>query len=314
MEKLIEIKNLRKSFPQGGGGLLNPVKNYVHALNGVSLEVYKGEILGVVGESGCGKSTLGRCVLNLIEPTSGEVIFHGIDSDKELRRKAQLIFQSPYSSLNPKMRIKETLKEPLLVNGIKDTEAAIEEIISLVGLDKEDLKRYPHEFSGGQRQRIAIARSLILKPEFVVADEPLSALDVSIQAQIINLLIELKEKMSLTYLFISHDLSVVRYLCDRVAVMYLGEIVELAPKDVLFENPKHPYSQALLSSAQSIDVTKSAKKIILDGDLPSVTNLPEGCTFHTRCIYASEACKLIRPEMKYSEDGSCARCIRVNAD
>lgn len=262
MENLIEVKNLVKTY-QSQSGFLMPKAEEVHAIRGVTLEIKKGEILGLVGESGCGKSTLGNCILKLLDVTSGEIYFKGENilkynskQTKEFRCKAQLIFQNPYSSLNPKMKIEEILKEPLVVNGINsknEQNERLEAVLRFVSLSKSDLSRYPHEFSGGQRQRIAIARALILRPEFIVADEPISALDVSIQAQIINLLIELKDRLDLTYLFISHDLNVVRYLCSRIAIMYKGEIVEIGDTESIFCNPQHPYTQTLLCAIPSIN-------------------------------------------------------------
>ena len=321
MNKLFEINNLNMHYPVTDG-LLGNVKGYVYALNGVDIEIYENEILGLVGESGSGKSTLGNCILKLIEPTSGEVIFEGENilskNKKQLRafrKKAQLIFQNPYMSLNPRMKIYDILKEPFIVNGIndrKEIDEKIKQIIQLIGMQEEILNRYPHEFSGGQRQRIAIARAIILNPEFVVADEPVSALDVSIQAQIINLLIELKQHLNLTMLFISHDLSIIKYISDRIAVMYLGEIVEIAEKNEFFANHKHPYSQALLNAVPTISNQTNTKKAILQGDIPSPTNLPSGCKFHTRCPYAFDKCKTETPELKEISQGHKVRCFLDN--
>ena len=314
MKKLFEIKNLNMHYPIVDG-LLGNVQGYIYALNNVDLEIFENEILGLVGESGSGKSTLGNCVLKLIEPTNGEVIFNGENilnkkkkDLKKFRKKAQLIFQNPYMSLNPRMKIYDILKEPFIVHKIKDYDEVIKKIIKLIGMDEEVLSRYPHEFSGGQRQRIAIARAIVLNPEFIVADEPVSALDVSIQAQIVNLLIELKEHLNLTMLFISHDLSIIKYISDRVAVMYLGEIVEIAPKDEFFNNHKHPYSEALLNAVPVISEDKT-KKIILEGDLPSPSNPPSGCKFHTRCPYVMDKCKTEHPELKELAPNHKVRCF-----
>ena len=317
MKKLFEIKNLNMHYPVIDG-LLGNLKGYVYALNNVDLEIFENEILGLVGESGSGKSTLGNCVLKLINPTSGEVIFDNENilskkkkELKDFRKKAQLIFQNPYMSLNPRMKIYDILKEPFIINKIKDKkiiEDKIKKIINLIGMQEEVLSRYPHEFSGGQRQRIAIARAIILNPQFIVADEPVSALDVSIQAQIINLLIDLKEHLNLTMLFISHDLSVIKFISDRIVVMYLGEIVEIADKNELFNNHKHPYTEALLNAVPVISENK-VKKMILSGDLPSPQNPPKGCKFHTRCPYVMEKCKCNQPELKEISENHKIRCF-----
>lgn len=315
MDKLLEIQDLDMYYPIQSDFMSNK-KEYLRALNGINLDIYRGEILGLVGESGCGKSTLGKAILKLINP-SGDVIFEEeniMDFNskelKEFRKKSQMIFQNPYSSLDPRMTVYNLLKEPLVVHNIRDKneiDARIEEIIQLVGLKKDDLSRYPHEFSGGQRQRIAIARALILRPKFLVADEPVSALDVSIQAQIITLLKDLKEKLDLTVLFISHDLGVVKYLSDRIAVMYLGDIVELAPAQKLFENPMHPYTKALISAVPSIH-TSADSKIELKGDLPSPKNPPRACKFHTRCPFAKEICSKVEPEIVEISDSHFVKC------
>lgn len=317
-EKLVQIKNLNMFYPISSdfAGFSNAPKEFLHALNGIDLDIYKGEILGLVGESGCGKSTLGKAILKLINPT-GEVLYEDKDilnfdtkTLKQFRKKAQLIFQNPFSSLDPRMTVYALLREPLVVHKIRNKQeinSRIHEIINLVGLNEEDLKRYPHEFSGGQRQRIAIARALILKPEFLVADEPVSALDVSIQAQIITLLQELKEKLNLTILFISHDLGVVKYLSDRIAVMYLGDIVELAKADELFNNPKHPYTKALISAVPSIH-KKETEEIKLQGDLPSPKNPPKACKFHTRCPNCMEICTQKEPEIIKISDSHYVKC------
>lgn len=297
MENLIEIKNLYKTY-QTKGGFLTPQTKPTHAIRGVSLDIKKGEILGLVGESGCGKSTLGNCVLKLLDITKGKIFYKGLDISKldkkelkKFRESAQMIFQNPYSSLNPKMKIKEILLEPLIVNGVKNKKRKkmlLKNVLRHVGLSDDDVQRYPHEFSGGQRQRIAIARALILNPEFIVADEPISALDVSIQAQIINLLIELKKKMNLTYLFISHDLNVVKYLCSRVAIMYLGEIVEIGLVEEIFEHPKHPYTKLLLSSIPNIE---NDKQIIIESKGEVSYTQESSCMFYDRCTLKNEECK-----------------------
>lgn len=307
MTELIEIKDLHVEY-SSNNGFLNE-KKIIHAVNGVTLDINKGEILAIAGESGCGKSTLSKAIIKLEPIKKGEIYFNNQniqkfnkDELKNFRQKVQMVFQNPYASLNPKMKISEILQEPLLINTDFKTEKInqiINEKIRLVGLDESCLSLYPHEFSGGQRQRIAIARALVLNPEFILADEPVSALDVSIQAQVINLLKELKEKCNLTFLLITHDMSVIKYLADRVAIMYLGEIVELGSCGDIFTNPLHPYTKALLSSAPQIN--KSNKKILLKGDLPSPASPPKGCKFHTRCPYVMEKCKKCVPESKGSK-------------
>lgn len=317
MKTLFDIKNLNMHYPVTDG-ITNTVKGYVYALNDVNLKIYENEILGLVGESGSGKSTLGNCVLKLITPTSGEVIFNNENilkkkksELKNFRKSAQLIFQNPYMSLDPRMKIYDILKEPFIINGIKDKKEineTIKKIIDLIGMKEEVLTRYPHEFSGGQRQRIAIARAIILNPQFIVADEPVSALDVSIQAQIINLLLNLKDHLNLTMLFISHDLSVVKYISDRIAVMYLGEIVELATKDELFDNHKHPYTQILLDAVPVISENKKERKIE-HKEAPSVRELPKGCKFQSRCPYVMDKCKECSPELKEIAPNHYVRCF-----
>lgn len=318
---LLEIKNLNVTY-QTKKGLIGKIQT-VHAVNNVSLDIQKGEILAIAGESGCGKSTLAKAIMKLVQSDSGEIILNGenvlnLKHNKDLKKfyqKVQMIFQNPYSSLNPKMKIGEILKEPLIINtNLKKEEITkiVEEKIKKVGLDKSALNLYPHEFSGGQRQRIAIARSLILNPEFIIADEPVSALDVSIQAQIINLLKQLKEDFNLTFLFISHDLSVIKYLSDRIAIMYLGEVVEIGRTEEIFQNPKHPYTKALLSSVPELNPQDEKERIHLQGELPSPENLPTGCKFHTRCPYVMEICKTSSPQIKEFSDTHNCKCFLYN--
>lgn len=318
---LLEIKNLNVTY-QTKKGLIGKIQT-VHAVNNVSLDIQKGEILAIAGESGCGKSTLAKAIMKLVQSDSGEILLNGenvlnLKHNKDLKKfyqKVQMIFQNPYSSLNPKMKIGEILKEPLIINtNLKKEEITkiVEEKIKKVGLDKSALNLYPHEFSGGQRQRIAIARSLILNPEFIIADEPVSALDVSIQAQIINLLKQLKEDFNLTFLFISHDLSVIKYLSDRIAIMYLGEVVEIGRTEEIFKNPKHPYTKALLSSVPELNPQDEKEKIHLQGELPSPENLPTGCKFHTRCPYVMEICKTSTPQVKEFSDTHNCKCFLYN--
>ena len=303
-ETLVKIKDLFVEY-QTNKGILGG-KKIIHAVNGVSLDIYKGEILALAGESGCGKSTLAKALMRLEHAKSGEILINKKNilslnrADlKKFRKHAQMVFQNPYASLNPKMKIFDILKEPLEINTDltkEKIENLVKEKIKLAGLDESCLELFPHEFSGGQRQRIAIARALVLNPEFIIADEPVSALDVSIQAQVINLLKELKEKYNLTIVLITHDMSVIQYLADRVAVMYLGEIVECGKTNDIFSTPLHPYTKALLSSVPQIN--KTGRKIILKGDLPSPANLPQGCKFHTRCPNVMEKCKSCRPQEK----------------
>lgn len=317
MENLFEISELYLQYNSRKG--VSGREEKVNALNGVDLDIRRGEILAIAGESGCGKSTLAKTLINLVKPQRGIIKFEGQDlagisseAMKAFRQKVQMVFQNPYASLNPKMKIYEILEEALVINTSytkNRRREVILEKISQVGLDKDCLEKYPHEFSGGQRQRIAIARALVLDPVCIVADEPVSALDVSIQAQIINLLKDLKEKYNLTIIFISHDLRVIKYLSDRVAVMYLGEIVELAPSKELFSNPKHPYTKALLNAIPSFEKKKIAEDLLLKGDLPSVTNLPKGCLFHTRCPQVMEICRTNHPIL---EGKDCVRCWLYN--
>lgn len=299
---LLEIKNLEKKFI-AKKTWFQP-KQYVHAVNGVSLELNERETIGIVGESGCGKSTTGRCILRLIEPTSGEIIYQGKNLTSlskhemnKLRKDIQMVFQDPMASMNPKLSIREILSEPLIAHEIPKNqhEHLLKETIELVGLSENHLTRFPHEISGGQRQRIGIARAIILKPKIVVLDEPVSALDVSVQSQILNLLQDLQEELGLSYIFISHDLGVVEHIAHRVGVMYLGEMVEIANKEQLFEKPLHPYTMALMSAIPKTDPDEVKERIILNGELPSPSNPPAGCKFHPRCVYALDACKVTKP-------------------
>ena len=304
-EVLLSVRNLVKRFPIKGG-ILGREVGAVKAVSGVSFDIYKGETLGLVGESGCGKSTLGRCILRLIEPTSGEILFKGQDITKlgqnelrKLRRNMQIVFQDPYASLNPRMTIEEVLGEPMIIHGLAKNRAErqknIHELLDLVGLRREAMSRYPHEFSGGQRQRICIARALAVKPEFLVCDEPVSALDVSIQAQIVNLMQDLQKELKLTYLFIAHDLKVVEHISNRVAVMYLGKIAEMADADELYSRPRHPYTKALLSAIPIPDPTHKIQRVILQGDVPSPINPPSGCFFNPRCPIVHDNCRVDPP-------------------
>jgi oligopeptide/dipeptide ABC transporter ATP-binding protein len=317
MNTLLEVKGLKKYYPISSG-LFNKTTGFVKAVDDVSFSVNEGETLGIVGESGCGKSTTGRTILRLNEPTEGDVIFQGQhlstlkgDGLRKVRRDMQIVFQDPYASLNPRMTIGTILEEPLKIHGLAagaERKQRVKELLDIVGLTEHHYNRYPHEFSGGQRQRIGIARALITKPKLIVADEPVSALDVSIQSQILNLMKDLQEQFKLTYIFISHDLSVVRHICDRVGVMYLGALVELAPKHKLYENPQHPYTQALLSAVPHPNPRESRERIILSGDVPSPSNPPAGCAFHTRCRFTMERCKTERPVLKQSTPGHWVAC------
>ena len=316
---LLEVNNLVKYFPIRGGLLSRVVAN-VKAVNDVSFKIQKGEVLGLVGESGSGKTTAGRAILRLIEPTSGEVKFNGVDVVKlsksemrEYRKKMQIIFQDPFASLNPRMTVGDIIGEALMIHNLASGQARtdkVAELLKRVGLSPDHMRRYPHEFSGGQRQRIGIARALAVDPQFIVADEPVSALDVSIQAQVVNLLEDLQRDLGLTLLFIAHDLSVVEYICDRVAVMYLGRVMEVATSRELYTNPKHPYTEALLSAAPIPDPTIKRDRIILEGDIPSPINPPSGCVFRTRCRYKITECEHTVPELREVSPGHFKACIR----
>lgn len=315
---LLEVKGLKKYFPIKSG-MLKRTKNFVKAVDDVSFSVKKGETLGIVGESGCGKSTTGRTILRLIEPTAGDVVFEGENlaslslSQMRLKRKdIQIIFQDPFASLNPRMSIGEIIEEPMIIfgmyNNAKQRKKKVVELMEVVGLGPEHADRFPHEFSGGQRQRIGIARALSLNPKLIIADEPVSALDVSIQSQVLNLLRDLQKKFGLTYIFISHDLSVVKHFCDRIGVMYLGRMVELGPKPMIYQNPLHPYTRSLLSAVPNPNPKIKRERIILTGDVPSPVNPPSGCAFHTRCPDCMEICKVERPKFVSMEDGRSVAC------
>lgn len=314
---LLKVENLTKYFPIRAGMLARKVGD-VKAVNDISFEVYEGETLGIVGESGCGKSTTGRVIMRLHEPTSGKVTFDGVEltslSNEEMRkarRDIQMVFQDPYASLNPRHTIEKILEEPLIVHGIGTAEERrrkVIEYLEVVGLSAYHAKRYPHQFSGGQRQRIGIARALMTNPKLIIADEPVSALDVSIQAQVLNLMQKLQEDLKLTYIFIAHDLGVVRHISDRVGVMYLGRMVELANSEDLYAEPLHPYSQALLSAVPIPDPTYEREQVILTGDIPSPSNPPNGCAFHTRCPMAMDICKQQVPQFKEVKTGHSVAC------
>ena len=314
---LLEIRNLKKYYSVKSG-FLNKDRRSVKAVDGINLSVKQGEILGIVGESGCGKSTLGRSILRLIEPTSGEVIFEGTNicglKKEEMRlkrREMQIVFQDPGASLNPRLTVGEIIGEPLEVFHIcegKEKEERIYKLMDLVGINRAYINRFPHEFSGGQRQRLGIARALAVNPKLIICDEPVSALDVSIRAQVLNLMKELKDKLNLTYIFISHDLSVVHHICDRVAVMYLGRVVEIADKKQIYENPVHPYTKALLSAIPMPDPEVKRERIILQGDVPNPADPPSGCHFHKRCPYAKKECSETVPPFVTVEPGHQVLC------
>ena len=319
---LLEVKNLKMYFPVGGGFLSRKPVGYVKAVDDISFIVKRGETLGLVGESGCGKTTTGRCILQLYKPTAGQVIFDGQDLTelnskrmRAIRREMQVIFQDPYSSLNPRMTAGNIIGEPLIVHGLvsgkQEYREKVSELLTNVGLNPYMADRFPHEFSGGQRQRIGVARALSVSPSFIVADEPVSALDVSIQAQIINLLEDLQEQFNLTYLFIAHDLSVVRHISDRVGVMYLGHLVEMADRNEIYRNPLHPYTKALLSAVPIPDPVLDAERerVMLSGEVPSPLNPPSGCVFHPRCPVANNECSRVFPELREVESKHDVACI-----
>jgi oligopeptide/dipeptide ABC transporter ATP-binding protein len=316
-EKILEIKNLKKYFAIKGSAFKGK-GGQVKAVDDVSFDLYRGETLGIVGESGSGKSTLGRTILRLLEPTEGEIIFEGTNLEKlslrkldGYRKNMQMVFQDPFSSLNPRMRVGKLISEPLAVRKIlnkADQSKKVLDLIGKVGLPKESLTKFPHEFSGGQRQRIGIARALSLNPQLIIADEPVSALDVSVQSQVLNLMMDLQDEFNLTYLFISHDLSVVKHISDRVGVMYLGKLVEIGLKKDIYDNPLHPYTQALLSAIPMVGFGSKREIIQLKGEPPSPSDPPSGCAFHTRCSHAFDRCKIERPELIQQKEGQSVAC------
>ena len=320
---LIRAEHLTKHFPITRGVIFQKQVGAVQAVDDLNFEIYQGETFGMVGESGCGKSTTGRAILQLYKPTSGKVFYEDTEltaasaqTMQKMRRNIQIIFQDPYASLNPRLTVGNIIAEPLEVHNIgtqEERRERVQDLLRLVGLNPYFVNRYPHEFSGGQRQRIGVARALALEPKFIVCDEPISALDVSIQAQVVNLLEKLQDELGLTYLFIAHDLSMVRHISDRVSVMYLGKMVELAERNELYENPLHPYTQALLSAVPVPNPREEAKRhrVILEGDVPSPINPPSGCRFHTRCPIAEEVCKQVAPEWREASDGHWVACHLV---
>lgn len=320
-EVLLKVDNLKKYFPINGG-IFGRKIGEVKAVDDVSFYVNKGETLGLVGESGCGKSTTGRVLMRLLEPTEGQVLFDGKDLTKlkaeelrQMRKEIQMVFQDPFASLNPRHNVEKILEEPLIVHGVKDKQERkrrVKEMLEVVGLNAYHAKRYPHQFSGGQRQRIGIARALMTKPKLIIADEPVSALDVSIQSQVLNLLEDLQKEFQLTYIFIAHDLGVVKHISDRVGVMYLGRLVEITEAEKLYEKPLHPYTKALLASIPIPDPDVHQERELLKGDLPSPSNPPLGCAFHTRCSECMEVCKTTRPELVEIEPGHFAACHLYN--
>lgn len=316
-DNLLEVKGLKKYYPINKG-FFNKTQGFVKAVDDISFTVRKGETFGLVGESGCGKSTTGRSLLRLIEPTAGEITFDGqnimalsAEEMRKQRREMQIVFQDPFSSLDPRNTVQRILEEPLIVHGIgdaKERHRRVEQLADVVGLAKAHLLRYPHQFSGGQRQRIGIARALALQPKLIIADEPVSALDVSIQSQVINLMQDLQREFGLTYIFIAHDLSVVKHICDRVAVMYLGRIVEVADKTALYAEPRHPYTQALLSAVPEPDPDLRKERVILQGEVPSPANVPVGCAFNTRCPKVMDVCRSVKPGLAETDAGHLAAC------
>jgi len=318
---LVEVEGLAKHFP-GRRGLLGFGRGAIRAVDGVSFSIARGEVVGLVGESGSGKSTVGRAVLRLLEPTAGSVRFDGVEVTKlgrselrRLRRRMQIVFQDPYASLDPRRRVEDLIGDVLDIHGLAKgaaRRARVVELLEQVGLPPEHIDRYPHQFSGGQRQRIGIARALAVAPDFIVADEPVSALDVSVQAQIVNLLVELRRRLGLTMLFISHDLAVVEHLCDRVIVLYLGKIMEMAPAAEIYASPRHPYTRALLSAAPQPDPDAPRRRILLSGDLPSPANPPPGCVFSTRCPHATERCRREAPVLEQKSPGRFVACLRAD--